>query len=139
MCFPEKNFFYLEQLEKRWGANNVSISDIQHAITCDELIASIFIKPTFVAKVKETTDSGEYVISSHASKIQGFINICPEDCHELFFEGVIDLRRFRSNKNNFHYVVPESFAPIKLHQDRLEHLNRGYLFVIFKSTLSVTC
>lgn len=115
MCFPEKDFFYLKQLANRW---DVGIEDVQHAITCNKLMAYIFTRPIFATRMREHS-SNEFTISSSASKVEGFVVIFPEDCHELFFEGAIELRRFISVNDNCSYLLPDNLPPIKLFEDRL--------------------
>lgn len=50
MPFPEREYYSLEHLTRRWA---VTLEEVQHAIATGKLIASAWLQPTFAYTVTE--------------------------------------------------------------------------------------
>lgn len=114
MALPRREYFYLEEIAKRWLASEL---DIQYYIENGILEARILLRNVTVEfGCYETTANGDsYPVSCDIKPVNGLYSMCPEDCWTLFRKGKVTLNYLRSyNKDEYCRIKHENGIKVRL-------------------------
>ena len=81
MAFPQRKYYRLETLEKRWGVEH---DDIIYAIENGMLRACIWLPLCFVEKRHK--ENGRFVVAD-TKQLEGLVSLRSRDCRKVFSKG----------------------------------------------------
>jgi hypothetical protein len=109
MPFPEREYYSLEHLTRRWA---VTLEEVQHAIATGKLIASAWLQPTYAYKIIESPE-GE-ARRFPPQPIEGYVCVAPESCRILFSRGSVGRRKFPTRNENCYHMIVEHLDKVEL-------------------------
>jgi hypothetical protein len=81
MAFPQRKYYRLETLEKRWGVEG---DEIIYAIENGLLRACIWLPPCFVEK--RCKENGRFVVAD-TKQLEGLVSLRSRDCRKVLSKG----------------------------------------------------
>ena len=113
MALPSREYFYLEEVAKRWSA---SLNDVQYYIENGLIETRVWLRNVMVEFGSyECTDGHDYSVLHEVKPVNGLYALCAEDCWILFRKGKVGLDYLRSNnQDEYCRVRNESGVKIKL-------------------------
>ncbi|MCE3232463.1 MAG: hypothetical protein K0R98_720 [Rickettsiaceae bacterium] len=113
MALPHREYFYLEEVAKRWS---VSLLDIQYYVENGVLEARVWLRNIVVelGNYENSPDGKDYPVPHDVKPVSGLYALWPEDCRMLFRKGKVVLNHLRChNSDEYCKIINDEGLKIK--------------------------